>query len=178
MISFAIWFQNTPLCAAVRDSSYAFPIILTLHVTFISLSAALILATDLRLLGWGFGKYSVSDVVDQLRWPKRVGFLLVATCGVLVLGTKTEEYFLNPFFKLKVALLALVALHALIFRGSVYNKAAELDALPALPARAKLAGALSLVLWVSIACAGRSIGYVYAPPGSHHFTAMMLGVLH
>ena len=174
MTSFAIWYQNTPLCAAVRNSSYAYPIILTLHVTFISLFGAMILATDLRLLGWGFRKHTVSDIVDQLRWPKRIGFLLVATCGLLVLGTKAEEYFLNPFFRLKVALLALVAVHALIFRGSVYNKAAEFDALPELPPRAKLAGALSLLLWVSIACAGRSIGYIYPPPGSHHFTSMLL----
>lgn len=174
MIPFAIWFQNTPLCAAVRDSLYAFPIILTMHVTFISLFGAMIFATDLRLLGWGFRKYPVSDVINQLRWPKRIGFLLVATCGVLVLGTKTEEYFLNPFFKLKITLLALVLIHALIFRGSVYNKAAELDALPVLPARAKLAGGLSLFLWTSVACAGRSIGYVYPPPGSHHFTSMLL----
>jgi hypothetical protein len=177
MISFAIWFQNTPLCAATRDSSYAYPIILTLHVTFISLFGAMILATDLRLLGWGFRKHTVSDIVDQLRWPKRIGFLLVATCGVLVLGTKAEEYFLNPFFRLKVILLMLVAVHALVFRGSVYSKAAAFDALPEPPARAKLAGALSLFLWVSIACAGRSIGYVYPPPGSHHFTSMLLPVL-
>ena len=176
-MSFAIWYQNTPLCAALRDSSYAFPIILTLHLTFISLFGAMVLATDLRLLGWGFRRQPLSDIVEQLRWPKRVGFVMVATCGALVLGTKAEEYFLNPFFRIKLTLLTLVAVHALIFRGSVYNKAAEFNGLREPPTRAKLAGGISLFLWACIVCAGRSIGYVYAPPGSHHFTSMLLNVL-
>jgi hypothetical protein len=169
MISFAIWFQNTPVCVFVRQSSYGYTVLLTLHVIFIALFGAMILATDFRLLGWGLRSRSIADTVDELRVPKRVGFVLVATCGVLLLGTKAEEYFLNPFFKLKVVLLALVGVHALVFRGSVYNKPAELDALAEPPARAKLAAGLSLLLWISIACAGRSIGYITPPAGSHHF---------
>ena len=177
MIPFAIWFQNTPLNVFLRDSPYAFPIILTLHVTFISLFGAMIFATDFRLLGWGLTKHKVSDIVDQLRWPKRIGFLCVVTCCVLVLGTKAEEYFYNPFFKLKVALLGLVLVHALVFRTSVYNRAAELDGLAELPARAKWAGGISLLLWTSIACAGRSIGYINPPAGSHHFVMLLLPAL-
>jgi len=178
MIPFAIWFQNTPLCAFLRDSPYAFPVILTLHVTFISLFGAMIFATDFRLLGWGLTKHRISDIVDQLRWPKRIGFVCVATCGVLVLGTKAEEYFLNPFFKLKVVLLGLALVHALVFRGLVYNRAAEMDALAEPPSRAKWAGGLSLLIWISIACAGRSIGYIYPPPGSHHFALLVAPGLH
>ena len=174
MTSFAIWFQNTPLCVLVRDSAYAFPVILTLHVIFISLFGAMILATDFRLLGWGLRKHSIADIVDQLRVPKRIGFILVVTCGLLILGSKAEEYFLNPFFKLKVILLALVGVHALVFRGSVYNQAAELDASAEPPARAKLAAGLSLLLWLSIACAGRSIGYINPPAGSHHFATVFV----
>jgi len=88
MTAFSIWFQNIPLFIFLRDSTMAFPVLLTLHVIFISMFAALILATDLRLLGWGLMKYSIADVVDQLRTPKRVGFVCVVTCGILVLGTK------------------------------------------------------------------------------------------
>ena len=172
MTAFSIWFQNIPLFIFLRDSTLAFPVLLTLHVIFISMFAALILATDLRLLGWGLTKYSIADVVDQLRTPKRMGFVCVVTCGILVLGTKAEEYFLNPFFRVKLVLFALVAVHALVFRGSVYNNAAALDATPQPPARAKLAAALSLLLWTSIAVMGRSIGYIIPPVGSHHFAAL------
>jgi hypothetical protein len=173
MTAFSIWFQNISLFVYLRDATLAFPILLTLHVIFISMFAALILATDLRLLGWGLTKYSIADIVDQLRVPKRIGFLLVVTCGILVLGTKAEEYFTNPFFKAKVVLLLLVGVHALVFRGSVYNNPAGLDATPEPPPRAKLAAALSLLLWLSIACMGRSIGYIIPPAGTHHFAALL-----
>lgn len=172
MTAFSIWFQNLSLFVYLRDASLAFPIFLTLHVIFISIFAALVFATDVRLLGWGLRQYSIADVVNQLRTPKRVGFVCVATCGVLTLGTKAEEYFLNPFFRVKLVLLLLVAVHAIAFRGNVYNNPAALDATPEIPARAKLAGALSLLLWISIACAGRSIGYIIPPAGSHHFAAL------
>jgi len=159
--------------AAVRDSLYAYPIILTLHLTFITLFAAMVLATDFRLLGWGLRKHSISDIVNQLRVPKWIGLGLIVTCGILILGAKAEEYFYNIFFRTKVVLLTLVAVHAMVFRGSVYSKAAEMDQMPEPPARAKLAAALSLALWLSIACAGRGIGYVYPPAGSHHYAAQL-----
>jgi hypothetical protein len=103
--------------------------------------------------------------MDQLRVPKRFGFLLVATCGILMLCSKAEEYYYNAFFRAKLALLALVVVHALIFRKSVYNQAAEFDRAGQIPGRAKLAAALSLLLWIGIACMGRGIGYIELPWG-------------
>jgi hypothetical protein len=61
----------------------------------------------------------------------------------------------------------LVGVHALIFRPIVYNRAAELDLAPQIPARAKLAAALSLLLWTGIMIMGRGIGYIDVPFGLH-----------
>jgi len=133
----------------------------------IALFGGMILMTDLRLLGWAMSSRSVSDVVDQLRVPKRIGFVVAATCGILLACCKAEEYYYNAFFWTKMSLLTLVGVHALAFRGSVYNRAAELDHAPQVPGRAKLAASLSLLLWISIACAGRGIGYIEAPFGIH-----------
>ena len=52
--------------------------------------------------------------------------------------------------------------HALVFRSSVYGNTAELDKSPRIPGRAKLAAALSLILWICVALAGRGIGYIDA----------------
>ena len=52
--------------------------LLALHVSCIALFAAMILLTDLRLLDLAPRGYSVSDMVDQLRVPKRIGFLVCA----------------------------------------------------------------------------------------------------
>jgi hypothetical protein len=64
----------------------------------LALFGGMILMTDLRLLGWAMRKRSVADVVNQLRVPKRVGFAIAATLGLLLLGTKAEVYYFNIFF--------------------------------------------------------------------------------
>jgi len=167
----AIWLQNTEFFTYLRYASYAYLIILPIHVICMTLFGGMILATDLRLLGWGFRNHSPSEIVDQLRVPKRIGFCLVATCGFLLYGSKAEEYYYNPFFRVKISLLILAAVHAAVFRGSVYNNAAELDRALSLPRAAKLAAALSLAIWVGIACAGRAIGYINPGKSPHHYTS-------
>ena len=62
-----------------------------------------------------------------------------------------------------LALLALVGVHAWVFRKSVYGNTAQLDALPTIPRVAKVAACISLVLWVGIISAGRWIAY-FEPP--------------
>jgi hypothetical protein len=163
LVSLAIWLENTQFFEFLRRADpqwYVYPIVLALHLTFITCSAAMILVTDLRLLGWSLTDYSIADVVNELRIPKRIGFLLVATCGFLLFGMKAEEYYYNPFFRAKMILLVLVLVHAIIFRARVYSRSHELDQLKRLPTRAKLAAVLSLILWLCIAGAGRGIGYI------------------
>ncbi|MEO8097512.1 MAG: DUF6644 family protein [Acidobacteriota bacterium] len=168
ILSLAQWAQATPFFTALRESWYVYPIILSLHLIAIALFGGLILTTDLRLLGLVMKKRPVADVVGQLRGLKHAGFMLVAICGILMLGTKAEEYYYNAFFHAKLALFALVAIHALVFRGSVYSRAAEFDAAGRIPGIAKLAAALSLLLWIGIVIAGRGIGYIEPPLDKIH----------
>ena len=163
LLSFAQWVQATSLFTAVRMSWYAYPIVLTLHLVGISLLGGMILMTNLRLLGIALRNWPVSDLVGRLRTPKRLGFLLAAACGILLAGSKAEEYYYNYFFWTKMSLLAAIAVHGMIFRAGVYNKTADLDGGTAMPGRAKLAAALSLLLWAGVACAGRGIGYLDPP---------------
>jgi hypothetical protein len=128
----------------------------------------MILMTDLRLLGWAMRKRSIADVIDQFRVPKRWGLLLTVTCGVLMAGSKAEEYYYNTFFRTKLILLAVVILFELVFYRGVYANPAALDQAPRVPGTAKTAAALSLLLWISIACCGRGIGYIEPPLDKIH----------
>jgi uncharacterized membrane protein len=169
LLKTAIWLQNTPLFIFIREADYGYFTTLAFHLTCISLFAGMIVMTDLRLLGIGLTKYSVADVVNQMRVPKRIGFVLAVTCGFLVFGTKAEEYYYNGFFRAKLVLFVLVGVHALIFRRSIYKHPEELDKFSSPPTSAKAAAMLSLVLWLCIVMAGRGIGYIHPPPLSHHF---------
>jgi hypothetical protein len=168
VLSFAQWVQSTWFFTALRGSAYVYPIVLSTHMIAIALFGGMILLVDVRLLGWAMRKYTVSEMVNQLRPLKRVGFLLLVTCGALMAGCKAEEYYYNAFFRTKMTLLVLVGVHALVFRRSVYRNTTALDAAPQVPAQAKLAASLSLILWTSLVIAGRGIGYIEPPLDKIH----------
>jgi hypothetical protein len=168
ILSLAQWIQSTAFFTALRQSWYVYPAIMSTHLLGIALFGGMVLLTNMRLLGWAMRDRSVSDVVDQLRIPKRIGLVLIATCGVLMLGSKAEEYYYNIFVRLKLSLVALMFLHGWFFRRSVYYNTAEIDQAPEIPRRAKVAASLSILLWAGIACAGRGIGYIDPPLSKLH----------
>jgi uncharacterized membrane protein len=81
----------------------------------------------------------------------------------MLLAAKAELYYHNPFYWTKMTLLALVGVHALVFHRSVYGNTAALDSAPKVPRIAKVAACISLLLWVGLVSAGRSIAYFDVP---------------
>jgi len=156
--------QDMSIATALRESALVFPVILSLHLTGMGLFGGLILMTDLRILGIALTKHPVSDIVNGLRPWKHLGLTLTATCGALLLWSKAAIYYPNPYLWIKLTLFALIIIHSLVFRG-VYRNIGDLDRSPAIPGRAKLAAALSIVLWISVVTAGRWIGY-WEPKGA------------
>jgi hypothetical protein len=163
LLSVFQWLQQTDFATALRESALVYPTVMATHLTGMALFGGMIFLTDLRILGIAMRGTPVSDVVNQLRPWKYVGLLLTATCGIMLAWAKAEFYYHNPYFWTKLALLMLVAVHALIFRKSVYKNTAELDRAPVMPTNAKVAAWLSLVLWISILSMGRLIGYYEIP---------------
>jgi len=156
--------QSIGFLTDLRESALVYPIVMTTHLTCIAVFGGMILMTDLRLLGIAMKDRSVTDVVNQFRIWKRVGFCIMVTMGALLAGSEAVKYSGNPFFWAKMCFLAMVAVHAIIFRPRVYNNTAAIDKAPSLPGRAKLAGALSLFIWLGVLSMGRLIGY-YEGPG-------------
>jgi len=76
------------------------------------------------LLGWALTDYAVPELVQKLRVWKTVGFVIMAGCGLLLAGSEAGKYYTNSYFWVKMSLLALVGLHALVFRRSVYRSVA------------------------------------------------------
>ena len=154
--------QDTALFTAMRESALVYPIILSTHLACIAVFGGMILMTDLRLLGLALRDQSIAEVVNGLRPFKRIGFVIMVTCGLLMAGSEAPTYYPNPYFWTKMTLLLLVGVHALVFKPIVYDHPEELDKSPAIPTRAKAAAMLSLILWVGIPILGRLIGY-YEP---------------
>jgi hypothetical protein len=151
--------QSIGFLTAFRESALVYPIVMSTHLACIAVFGGMILMTDLRLLGIAMTDRTVTDVVNQFRIWKRVGFCIMITMGVLLASSEAVKYSGNPFFWAKMFFLIMVAVHALVFRPTVYNNTAEIDRASSLPGRAKAAGAFSLIVWFCVLSMGRLIGY-------------------
>ena len=154
--------QNIDFLTAIRESALVYPIILGTHLACIAFFGGMILATDLRLLGVLLKSWTITEVVQGLRPWKRLGGVIMVTCGLLLATSEAVKYAPNPYFWTKMVTLCLIGVHALVFRPIVYNKTEELDRSPVIPTKAKAAAYLSLFLWLSMVCLGRLIAY-YEP---------------
>ena len=163
-MSISEWFQAIGFLTAFRESALVYPIVLSSHLACIGIFGGMILLTDLRLLGLMLTSHPVADIIGRFRVWKRVGFCIMVTLGALLGSSEAVKYAPNPFFWTKMVLLALVGVHALAFRPSVYNNAEEIDRAAQLPARARWAGGLSLALWIGILSMGRLIAYYEGGP--------------
>ncbi len=151
--------QNMDFATMVRESSIFYPAVLSTHLAGMGLFGGMVAMTDLRILGVAMTHRPMADVHNQLRPYKHLGLTIVVLCGITLAWSKAAIYWPNPYFKMKLSLLALVAIHALVFRGPVYKKLAEMDKFGKATSAAKLAAVLSIFLWICLVGAGRWIGY-------------------
>lgn len=158
-LSICQWLEKTPVAAAMRDSLWAFDITETIHTLGIILVAGTIMLVDLRLLGMGLRSEPVSQVVSRIVPWTLSGFGLMFVTGAWLFSAEASKLYQSPAFRIKMVLLSLAGLNALIFHLTIYRRAAEWDGKPVAPMRARMAGLLSLLLWIAIIAAGRSIAY-------------------
>lgn len=151
--------QSIDFLTTFSESVLAYPIVLSIHLTCIALFGGMILATNLRLMGLTFKSLTITEVVTSLRPWKRVGGIVMIGTGLLLATSEAEKYAPNPLFWTKMVILALIGVHGLIFRPTVYYQTEELDKSPVIPTKAKAAAILSLVLWSSMFIMGRLIAY-------------------
>ena len=159
VLSWAEWLQNTGGSVAIRESTLLFPVIEGTHVLAIALSVGVIVLLDVRLLGWGLRRTSVSDVFEKLRPLALFGFGLMFLTGILLFWSEPVLCVTKFSFLVKLGLLALAGLNALIFDRLVYPNVGGWNTAGLIPARAQFAGGTSLTLWLAVILCGRWTAY-------------------
>jgi hypothetical protein len=159
ILSICQWISETALSVSVRESIWLYPILNILHCVGILLVAGTIVVVDLRLLGLGLRRLRVSSVVSQvLPWTlSGFGFMLVT--GSLLAWSEPLRLYNSAFFPWKLVFLAAAGVNALIFHIGIYRKVGTWDSAGVAPPRARLAGVISILCWISVIAAGRAIGY-------------------
>jgi hypothetical protein len=152
------WLQDLSFPTDIRESDWLFPTIETVHVLALVLVVGSILMVDLRLLGFANRARSVRSVAAErlpLTWT---AFAVAAAAGSLLFSSKAVTYYDDLPFRLKLICLVLAGLNMACFHLFTYRRVAEWDhGTP--PVGARIAGGLSLFLWVTIVGAGRWVGF-------------------
>ena len=153
------WIDAMPSSIAMRESVYGYPYLLTAHAVSMALFAGLIVMMDLRLLGFGFKRSPLSQVQKQLFPWQMFTMTVSAITGALLFYSQPLRYYGKVFFWVKMALMVFAGLNALYFHFTTYKTVAAWDRTDRPPYGAKLAGALSIVLWAGVVIFGRITAY-------------------
>ncbi|HTW23310.1 MAG TPA: DUF6644 family protein [Candidatus Baltobacteraceae bacterium] len=153
------WLESTQVAAAIRESTWLFPTIETIHVLSIVIVVGSIAMFDLRLLDLGSRDRSVTDVYNDVMPWTRSSFVCAVIAGALLFSSSATKYYANVPFRLKMLALLLAGLNTAYFELWTRRSIASWNIAPRTPRAAKLAGGISLVLWIVVVACGRWIGF-------------------
>jgi hypothetical protein len=153
------WLETTRLAEFVTQSAYGFPIVVAIHLLGLGLSVGTVIWFDLRLLGQVLTATPVSEVYRRLAPLMVTGFAVMFGSGaVIFVGYATAAY-VNPYFRIKLAMIAIAGLNATLFHVFTQKRLAGWDTWNQPPASARVAGVISIVSWVVVVLAGRMMSY-------------------
>jgi hypothetical protein len=157
------YLESSSLADSIRENDLLFPVIESVHVLAICLVVGSILVVDLRLLGLASTKWPVGGVTKAILPLTWCAFVVAVASGGLMFISNASKYLGNGFFVAKMILIGIAGLNMLVFHfiGARDLPKWERNARPPLPAR--LAGGLSILLWVAVVACGRWIGFTMEP---------------
>lgn len=151
--------EHTGLATAVRQSSWLFPTIESIHVLAVVLVFGTISIVDLRLLGLPTREKAVRRLTAEVL-PYTWGFfVLAAVTGFLMFASSATTYAADLPFQLKMGLMVLAGINMIAFHLLPYRTVHLWDVLVHPPVGAKVMAATSLGLWLGIVVFGRWIGF-------------------
>src|ERR1700726_283464 len=159
-MSFLAFFEQlaeSSWSVALHESEIAYSLIESFHVWGLCLFFGMTVMFDLRLLGWTMRSVPVSEVIRRLLPWTMAGFVIMVVSGTLLFFAIPLRSYQNIFFRGKMLLLLLAGLNMWLFPSRVFPKVATWDVGGVPPRAARVAGALSLVLWIGIVFSGRMI---------------------
>ena len=155
--------HDTALATAVRGdmpgAEWLFPIVETGHVLALALVFGSIAMLDLRLLGVASRQTSVQALSREVLPWTWTAFALAATFGSLMFIAKPQVYFHNFEFRMKFLAMFLAGVNMLVFQFGAFRHVASWDRRQPPPLAARIAGALSLLLWILVIFYGRWVGF-------------------
>ncbi len=150
--------EQSGFAAAIRQSPWLYPGANVGHIIALVFFAGAVAVMDIRLLG-GLAATAPGRLLARARNFAIAALVGIAVSGLMLFAADASHLALNPMFQFKQGLVAAGLANVAIYEFWAKRKVEGLAPHASMPAPAKIAGALSLGLWVTVAACGRSIAY-------------------
>ena len=157
--SFVQVIQDSAPAEWMRTSVKAMPIVEAIHVLCAATVFGTILVVDLRLLGFPNTKRPFTRISHEMLRVTWTAFCIAVITGALMFAANANTYYNNTAFRLKMCALLVAGVNMLIFQLITYRTVGQWDANVRPPLSGRLAGAVSLTIWVTLICLARWIGF-------------------
>ena len=138
------------------------PVILWVHFVGLAMWLGTSLSVDLRLMGVGARRQTATELSNGLFVWNWIGFAVAFVGGFLLLSAEATVYVTNTGFRLKLAVLAPLAL---LWHVVVQKKTRAWSETGHTSAIGKWAGAVEFLLWISVVAA--SVGFLLTNAVTH-----------
>src|ERR1700722_7731861 len=126
---------------------WAFAAVEVVHIASLAVSIATIAIVDMSLLGLGLRDQSAAKLRRRTGLSQLAGLTLVISSGLAIFTTDPLRYYYSPTFRLKMVLL----LAGILFNYTIHRRMTQNGVAPV---AAKAAGAVSLLIWISVIFCG------------------------
>ncbi len=153
------WLHDTSFASAIRESGVLFPWIESVHVLAVTLVVGSISIVDLRLLGIASINRSVASLSGEVVPFTWAAFAVAVLTGSALFTSHAVGYAHNFQFRMKMLLLVLAGVNMLVFHLIMGRGVGRWSESAVTPWQGKIAGLISLLLWIGIVAFGRWIGF-------------------
>jgi hypothetical protein len=160
--NFIAYFEDSALADNIRENDNLFPLIESIHVVALCLVVGSIFMLDLRLLGLASTNRPVGRLANAILPVTWGAFAVAFITGFLMFMSNATKYLANGYFVAKMCLLLVAGLNMIVFHVISARDLPQWEKQASPPLRARLAGAFSILFWISIVACGRWIGFTMA----------------
>jgi hypothetical protein len=151
--------QQSAFAAAIRQSIWLYPFANVGHIVALVCFAGAVAVMDLRLVG-ALCATSPASVIGRARAVAIAALAAQALTGFMLFAAEAGHVVLNPVFQAKMALIAAGLINIAIYEVGAKRAVRALPPGAAMPPSARMAGFISIAIWIAVAACGRLIAYV------------------
>ena len=146
-----VWIENTSLALWISTSLWAYPVLLSAHITGLAVIVGIIAMRDLHLLGFINGVTEANFL--ELKNLAFCGFIINGISGIMLFSSQASYLATNLPFLLKIFFIG----SGLLLASKIYTKIERNTGRTS----TKILAILSLFSWFSAITAGRLIAYIF-----------------